>query len=129
MGWKPMALLAVGFAVAVLLMSAAPVCRAGVTSAFVRVDQKAVDMPLNADVFRVPPGYNAPQQVHITQGDHDGRAVIVSWVTPSEPGSSTVHYGTSAHELDRRAEGTMTKYKFYNYTSGYIHHTVLRNLK
>ncbi|KAK9165398.1 hypothetical protein Scep_000589 [Stephania cephalantha] len=39
-----------------------------------------------------PSGYNAPEQVHITQGDQVGRAVIVSWVTPSEPGSGHVKY-------------------------------------
>ncbi|KAJ0010299.1 hypothetical protein Pint_34769 [Pistacia integerrima] len=47
-------------------------------------------MPLDSDVFQVPPGYNAPQQVHITQGDHEGSAVIVSWITPSKPGSNQV---------------------------------------
>jgi hypothetical protein len=32
-----------------------------------------VDMPTDADVFLVPPGYNAPQQqVHITLGDQAG---------------------------------------------------------
>ncbi|RZR92224.1 hypothetical protein BHM03_00020474 [Ensete ventricosum] len=34
----------------------------GVTSSFVRKPAKAVDMPIDSDVFRVPPGYNAPQQ-------------------------------------------------------------------
>ncbi|KAL0885285.1 hypothetical protein Bca101_009267 [Brassica carinata] len=34
-------------------------------------------MPLDSDVFRLPPGCNAPQQVHITQGDLEGKAVIV----------------------------------------------------
>jgi acid phosphatase type 7 len=41
-------------------------------------------MPTDADVFRVPPGYNAPQQqqVHITLlGDQAGTAMTVSWVT------------------------------------------------
>ncbi|CAI9099410.1 OLC1v1036227C1, partial [Oldenlandia corymbosa var. corymbosa] len=34
-----------------------------ITSVYVRVDVKAVDMPLDAvDVFRIPPGHNAPQQ-------------------------------------------------------------------
>uniref|UniRef100_A0A1D1XYX4 Purple acid phosphatase n=1 Tax=Anthurium amnicola TaxID=1678845 RepID=A0A1D1XYX4_9ARAE len=112
-----------------LLLNAATVCRGAVTSAFVRPDQKAIDMPLDADVFRVPPGYNAPQQVHITQGDHEGKGVIVSWVTPSEPGSSTVLYGTSEHQLELLAKGKVTTYKFYNYTSGYIHHCTLRNLE
>lgn len=38
-------------------------CNGGSTSSFVRNDEKAHDMPLDSDVFRVPPGYNAPQQV------------------------------------------------------------------
>ncbi|MQL90060.1 hypothetical protein Taro_022641 [Colocasia esculenta] len=101
----------------------------GVTSAFVRSSEQAVDMPVDADVFRVPAGYNAPQQVHITQGDHEGTGLIVSWVTQDEPGSSTVLYGTSAEELSRRAEGAVTTYQFYNYTSGYIHHCTLANLE
>ncbi|KAL7206785.1 hypothetical protein ACSBR2_019487 [Camellia fascicularis] len=32
------------------------------TSAFIRMIQKSVDMPYDSDVFRVPSGYNAPQQ-------------------------------------------------------------------
>lgn len=35
----------------------------GKTSAFVRNDYLSLDMPLDSDVFHVPPGYNAPQQV------------------------------------------------------------------
>lgn len=38
-------------------------CRGGVTSSFVRKADKAADMPMDSDVFAVPPGYNAPQQV------------------------------------------------------------------
>lgn len=30
---------------------------------FVRSSSLSPDMPLDSDVFRVPPGYNAPQQV------------------------------------------------------------------
>lgn len=33
------------------------------TSSFVRSSSLSPDMPLDSDVFRVPPGYNAPQQV------------------------------------------------------------------
>ncbi|KAL8556209.1 hypothetical protein ACS0TY_003850 [Phlomoides rotata] len=57
----------------------------GITSSFVRKNENSGDMPLDSDVFQVSPGYNAPQQVHITQGDHKGKAVIVSWVTVEEP--------------------------------------------
>lgn len=64
----------------------------GSTSSFVRKVEKTIDMPLDADVFITPPGYNAPQQVHITQGDHVGKAMLVTWVTMDEPGSNTVIY-------------------------------------
>ncbi|RRT35320.1 hypothetical protein B296_00042158 [Ensete ventricosum] len=101
----------------------------GVTSGFVRKVEKTIDMPLDSDVFRVPPGYNAPQQVHITQGDLDGTAMIISWVTEDEPGSSEVLYGTDEDKLELSAEGKYTRYKFYNYTSGYIHHCTIRHLK
>ncbi|MED6136333.1 hypothetical protein PIB30_055094 [Stylosanthes scabra] len=55
-------------------------------------------MPFDNDVFAVPPGYNAPQQVHITQGDLEGKAMIVSWVTVDEPGSSDVRYWSENSE-------------------------------
>lgn len=38
-------------------------CNGGRTSSYVRRLEATVDMPLDSDVFRVPPGYNAPQQV------------------------------------------------------------------
>lgn len=38
-------------------------CQGGVTSSFVRKAEKTKDMPIDSDVFAVPPGYNAPQQV------------------------------------------------------------------
>ncbi|KAJ3698864.1 hypothetical protein LUZ61_002569 [Rhynchospora tenuis] len=101
----------------------------GVTSTYRRRLEASVDMPFDSDVFRVPAGYNAPQQVHITQGDVNGNAVIVSWVTPDEPGSSAVLYGTSKHNLDKMATGKHTQYKYYNYTSGFIHHCTIRHLK
>lgn len=67
--------------------------------------------------------------MHITQGDLNGNAVIVSWVTPTEPGSSTVLYGTSEDKLDKSAKGKHGQYKYYNYTSGFIHHATLKHLK
>lgn len=39
------------------------VCNGGITSRFVRDDDASSDMPLDSDVFRPPPGKNAPQQV------------------------------------------------------------------
>ena len=47
----------------ILVLSLAVVCHGGKTSTFVRKVEKTIDMPLNSDVFKVPPGYNAPQQV------------------------------------------------------------------
>lgn len=50
-------------AAAVLLAVAFAAAEAGVTSEYRRKLEATVEMPLDADVFRVPPGYNAPQQV------------------------------------------------------------------
>ncbi|XP_078436091.1 purple acid phosphatase 2-like [Wolffia australiana] len=114
---------------AALLLNEAVICLGGVTSRFIRLEEKAIDMPLNSDVFRVPHGYNAPQQVHITQGDYDGRAIIVSWVTPSEPGSKLVLYGKSPDKLTSHSSGIVLRYTFHNYTSGFIHHCRLHSLE
>lgn len=46
-----------------LIISAPILCRGGTTSSFVRKVEKTIDMPMDSDVFSVPPGYNAPQQV------------------------------------------------------------------
>lgn len=35
----------------------------GITSSYVRSEWPAVDIPLDHHVFKVPKGYNAPQQV------------------------------------------------------------------
>ncbi|KAB1669466.1 hypothetical protein E1A91_A05G202400v1 [Gossypium mustelinum] len=107
----------------------AEVCNRGRTSSFVRNSDLSRDMPLDSDVFRVPPGYNAPQQVHITQGDHLGNAVIVSWVTPDEPGSNSVFYWAENSELKNSAQGIVLTYKYFNYTSGFIHHCTIRDLE
>nr|XP_043619262.1 purple acid phosphatase 2-like [Erigeron canadensis] len=104
-------------------------CKGGITSTFIRKEEKSADMPLNSDVFGIPPGYNAPQQVHITQGDHIGKAVIVSWVTEIEPGSSTVLYWSQKSSRKQEANGKVTSYKYYSYTSGYIHHCTIHNLE
>ncbi|GAA0155064.1 phosphatase [Lithospermum erythrorhizon] len=117
------------FVVLLLVFNAATLCHGGVTSRFVRKLAKGDDMPLDSDVFRVPPGYNAPQQVHITQGDLEGKAMLVSWVTMDEPGSSQVLYWIDGSDQKRSAHGKITKYKFYNYTSGFIHHCTIRRLK
>ncbi|KAJ4845053.1 Bifunctional purple acid phosphatase 26 [Turnera subulata] len=102
---------------------------AGITSSFIRSEWPAVDIPLDNEVFAVPKGHNAPQQVHITQGDYDGKAVIVSWVTPDEPGSSKVLYGTSDKNYEFTAEGMVQNYTFYKYKSGYIHQCLIDGLQ
>lgn len=67
--------------------------------------------------------------MHITQGDYDGKAVIISWVTPDEPGSSRVQYGTSDNNFQVSTEGTVSNYTFYKYKSGYIHHCLVEGLE
>lgn len=101
----------------------------GITSAYIRTQFPSTDIPLDNEVFAVPQGYNAPQQVHITQGDYDGKAVIVSWVTTEERGPSEVFYGTSEKQYDRLAKGESTNYTFYNYMSGFIHHCLIDGLE
>lgn len=113
----------------VFAATAATTGDAGVTSAYRRKLEATADMPFDADVFRVPPGYNAPQQVHITLGDQTGTAMTVSWVTPSELGNGTVRYGRSPDKMEMSAQATHTRYDYFNYTSGFIHHCTLRNLK
>ncbi|EEF31627.1 Purple acid phosphatase precursor, putative [Ricinus communis] len=85
----------------------------GITSSFIRSAFPSTDIPLDDPVFASPAGYNAPHQVHITQGDYNGTAVIISWVTPDEPGSNQVKYGKSEKHYDSVAEGTYdTKYYY-----------------
>ncbi|KAF3789036.1 Bifunctional purple acid phosphatase 26 [Nymphaea thermarum] len=117
------------FLILFYLWNHANTTKAGITSGFTRSEWPSTDIPLDNEVFAIPKGYNAPQQVHITQGDYDGRAVIISWVTPNEPGSSKVFYGKSEHEYNHHAEGTFTNYTFYNYKSGYIHHCTINDLE
>lgn len=117
-------------AVTTIFLVFSEVCECGSTSAYIRNKDLGKDMPLDSDVFAEPPGYNAPQQVHITQGDHEGKGVIVSWVTPDEPGLSAVLYWPENRiELRRIARGIVRTYKYYNYTSGYIHHCNIKDLE
>ncbi|KAF3578031.1 hypothetical protein DY000_02034463 [Brassica cretica] len=104
-------------------------CDGGITSEYVRGSDLPDDMPLDSDVFKVPPGPNTPQQVHITQGNHEGNGVIISWVTPSAPGSNTVRYWSENGKSKKLAEATMNTYRFFNYTSGYIHHCLIDDLE
>ncbi|KAG9156507.1 hypothetical protein Leryth_027075 [Lithospermum erythrorhizon] len=102
---------------------------AGITSAFIRSEFPSVDIPLDNEVFAVPKGHNAPQQVHITQGDYDGKAVIISWVTPDQPGSSLVQYGLSDGNYASKAKGSFRNYTFGDYKSGFIHQCYLDGLE
>ncbi|CAL0309017.1 unnamed protein product [Lupinus luteus] len=118
------------FVAIALLMSVVVLCNGGKTSSYVRkLIQNPVDMPLDSDAFAIPPGYNAPQQVHITQGDHVGQAMIISWVTVDEPGSNEVIYWSNSSLQNFTAEGEVFTYTYYNYTSGFIHHTNITNLE
>lgn len=70
------------------------------------------------------------EKVHITQGDHVGKGVIVSWVTVDEPGSNTVIYWAENTTLKKQSDdGIVLTYKYFNYTSGYIHHTTITDLE
>uniref|UniRef100_A0A8R7VBW2 Purple acid phosphatase N-terminal domain-containing protein n=1 Tax=Triticum urartu TaxID=4572 RepID=A0A8R7VBW2_TRIUA len=86
-------------------------------------------IPLDHESLTVSKGHNAPQQVHIAQGDYDGKAVIISWVTALEPTRSEVFYGKEEKRYDRKAKGRMTNYTFYNYRSGCIHHCLVDGLE
>ncbi|PPD80784.1 hypothetical protein GOBAR_DD22276 [Gossypium barbadense] len=104
-----------------LVLSASELCNGGITGNFLRKEYSP-DMPLDSDVFQVPPGpYNTR--------DTDGRGVIISWITPDEPGSDTVLYWSENSKHKNRAEGIFVSYKFFNYTSGYIHHCTIKNLE
>ena len=62
-----------------------------------------------------------------------GRSVIISWVTPAKKYPNTVSYwedgkhGHHGHKHMKRA--ITTTYKYYNYTSGFIHHATIKRLK
>ncbi|PON71527.1 Acid phosphatase [Parasponia andersonii] len=102
------------------------VSNGGVTSVYVRSPEPSVDMPLEA--FPSPPGFNAPEQVHITQGDQVGRSVIISWVTPIKPNPNFVRYWEKGHHK-HMSRAITTTYRYYNYSSGFIHHATIRRLK
>jgi hypothetical protein len=53
----------------------------------------------------------------------------VSWVTQDEPGSKTVLYWAENSGLKKLADGFIVTYKYYNYTSGYIHHCTIEDLE
>ncbi|KAL3699279.1 hypothetical protein R1sor_017301 [Riccia sorocarpa] len=114
----------------VLLLSCISLSNAGITSRYMRRLAASTDIPEDSPYFKVPEGFNAPQQVHITQGDYEGNAVIVSWVTTEEPGDSKVYYGKEpGSNYTDYVVGTAGTYSFYNYTSGFIHHSTISGLE
>ena len=74
-------------------------------------------------------------KVHITQGDYDGRGVIISWVTPVIKHPDVVSYwaagaeGKHKHKHKHTVHSAITAYKYYNYNSGYIHHATIKGLE
>lgn len=67
----------------------------------------------------------------MTQGDHGGRSVIISWLTPLERHPNTVTYWAAEgkHRHKHKTHATTTYYRYYNYTSGYIHHATIKRLE
>jgi hypothetical protein len=68
------------------------------------------------------------QQVHLTQGDYLGKAVIVTWIT-EQTAAPIVYYGTQKGSYAHNQTGFTTQYTFYNYTSGFIHVVTLSDLE
>jgi hypothetical protein len=68
-------------------------------------------------------------QVHLTQGDRIGEAVYISWITPSAPEPKAVLYGLQSGNYSNSKDSDVLRYTFYNYTSGFIHHARIDNLK
>ncbi|CAN5957290.1 unnamed protein product [Sphagnum jensenii] len=100
----------------------------GTTSQYMRKSSASIDLPYTDPLVTAPPGENAPQQVHITQGDLVGKAVTVSWVTVQQF-APKVWYGIKQGDYSRVQEGQTTRYKFYNYPSGFIHRVTLNSLQ
>ena len=68
-------------------------------------------------------------QVHITQGDYDGQAMIISWVTNFANTSDTLSYSLANDDIKHDNNNVnVTMYKFGNYTSGFIHHCLIQGL-
>lgn len=112
----------------ILIPFLANCCHGGETSSYTRSTVSSTDMP--AEAFPSPSGYNAPEQVHITQGDRGGRGVIISWVTPDERHPDVVRYWSANDPSDvKTSHSQISTYRYYNYSSGYIHHATIRKLE
>ena len=71
-------------------------------------------------------------QVHITQGDHNGRGMIISWVTPiNDDGSNVVQYWVADGDesTKKSAEASTSTYRYYDYASGFLHHATIKKLE
>ncbi|CAA0290577.1 unnamed protein product [Arabidopsis thaliana] len=115
---------------AITLLSILVVSQARVTSTHVRVSEPSKKISL--ETFPPPAGYNAPEQVHITQGDHNGRGMIISWVTSlNEDGSNVVTYwiASSDGSDNKSAIATTSSYRYFDYTSGYLHHAIIKEIE
>ncbi|KAF5735991.1 hypothetical protein HS088_TW14G00121 [Tripterygium wilfordii] len=118
---------AIWFLIALSVYIAGP-CNGGVTSYYVRKSSPSVDMPI--EHFPPPSGHNVPEQVHITQGDHDGRSVIVSWVTPRKAHSHVVkHWAADKCNHKHKTHASTTTYTYHKYKSGFIHHATIKRLE
>eukprot|EP00475_Leptophrys_vorax_P004715 TRINITY_DN12801_c0_g2_i2.p1 TRINITY_DN12801_c0_g2~~TRINITY_DN12801_c0_g2_i2.p1 ORF type:complete len:473 (+),score=-28.60 TRINITY_DN12801_c0_g2_i2:132-1550(+) len=79
-------------------------------------------------LFRRRQDANKPQQVHVSLAGPS--AMRVSWLTTGRRNApSVVAWGEAAGSYTRRAQGSMSTYRFMLYWSGYIHNVVLDSLK
>ncbi|CAA7035759.1 unnamed protein product [Microthlaspi erraticum] len=120
------------FIFSVVLLSITTVINGGITSEFVRQAEPSIEMPL--ETFPALSGTNTPEQVHITQGDHNGQAMIISWVTPLNlAGTNVVTYWIAGNGTDvpakKKAHGSTSSYRFYDYASGFLHHANVKGLE
>jgi hypothetical protein len=68
-------------------------------------------------------------KVHITQGDYDGRAMIISWVTPQERHPSVVTFWAAGSKHKHKSHSSISTYRYFSYNSGYIHHATIKHLE
>ncbi|ESQ55503.1 hypothetical protein EUTSA_v10025132mg [Eutrema salsugineum] len=121
------------FIFSLVFLSIANAINGGITSEYVRQAQPSIEMPL--ETFPSPSTHNAPEQVHLTQGDHNGRAMIISWVTPLNlAGTNVVTYWIAGNGSDvkpekKKAHASTSSYRFYDYASGFIHHATIKELE
>ncbi|KAG8386135.1 hypothetical protein BUALT_Bualt03G0117500 [Buddleja alternifolia] len=74
-----------------------------------------------------PKSSSYPQQVHISLAG--AKHMRVTWVTSDKHSPSVVEYGTSPKNYTSKAEGENTRYSYFLYSSGNIHHTVIGPLE